>query len=113
VRRLTGALIPFVALVVVIATGTSMLEAIAAGLDSLIYPVQLLIGAALGALLLEVCHHAGHDDASAGLFAMFLGALASFMLWAVIGGALSLISTALLGFIVGTGFHVVFRGLPP
>lgn len=46
------------------------------------------------------------------LYTLYLSSVGSFILYALISGAMTSINTFLLGLVVTGGLHIIFRGLP-
>ena len=113
-RRLTGALLPLVALVLVMATHGPPAASPKSAFEALHPSLQFAIGAALGIILMESAKFflETDSDGAAGAYAVFVASLGGFMLWSVMGGVLQNLNLALLGLVLGGGLHVVFRGLP-
>lgn len=113
-RRLTGALLPLVALVILVASGSQTIKTIAQGIGTASALLQFALGVAVGSTLLESSHWLlrTDSDGAAGIYALLVASLAAFMLWAIMAGAFSEFTVTTLGFVVGGGLHVVFRGLP-
>jgi hypothetical protein len=112
-RRATGALLPLVVLVILVATDSAAIQSWAARVSGIRPLIQLLIGAIVGLALMELgrqLRRSGSVGANA-VFAMFVSALLAFLLWSVMGGVLAHLHLLLLGFLVACGLHLIFRGL--
>jgi hypothetical protein len=113
-RRLTGAILPLVALVIMVASGNQTVKVVAAALATAFMWFQFGVGFLVGVLLLESSHWLlrTDSDGAAAVYAMLVSSLGTFMLWAIMAGAFSEFTVATLGFVIGGGLHVVFRGIP-
>lgn len=74
---------------------------------------RILLGLVTGFFLMELGKWLlkTEKDGAASLYTFFLSSLTAFLLWALIGGILPIINSCLLGFILGAGLHIIFRGL--
>jgi hypothetical protein len=114
VRRATGALLPFVVLVFLVTTDRRSVDAIAPVLLAAGGLGRFILGAFIGVALMELGKHLlrfDHDGA-ASLYALFVGIVAAFLVWAMMGGLLEALHPLLAGLVIAGGLHIVFRGPP-
>jgi len=113
-RRLMGAVLPFVALVYVVVARQIGDETRAGLLPSLGGLAWFGIGGAIGLLLLEASRPllSTNSDVGPSLYALFLSTVACFMLYCQMIEAVDSTQTFPLGMIVCGGLDVMFRGAP-
>jgi len=113
-RRLMGALLPFVALVYVVVAGQIGDPTMAGLFPSLGGLAWFGIGGAIGLLLLEASRPllSARSEVGPSLYALFLSTVASFMLYCQMIEAVKSTQAFPLGMIVCGGLDVMFRGAP-
>lgn len=112
VRKLVGAILPFVALVFFVVSKQSGTAFIANFIESYHSVSQFFFGGILGLLLLESGRYIENTEVGKSVYNMFLSSVGVFILYSAMEGALSSLNTLLLGMIIAGGLHIVFRGLP-
>lgn len=114
IRRATGALLPIILLVFFVAMGQGSLGALEGFLTALDPTLRAILGAATGIILMELGKWLlkSNRDGAASLYALFLSTIVSFLIWALIGGILPVLNNWLLGLVLGSGIHIIFRGPP-
>lgn len=114
IRRVTGALLPWAVLVFLSKLDFSDVETIRPWIESVNWPIQLLIGAVAGILVMEfgkMLMSAG-GDAAASCYALFLSSFGAFLIWMAMQGLIRSVHFALLGLVTAGALHVIFRGPP-
>ncbi len=112
-RRATGALLPLVVLVFVVAADPAKTQFWVARISGIRPFIQFVIALAVGLIFMEVGKRLPRSKsvAAKSLFAMFVSACFAFLLWSVVMGILPYLHLLLLGFLVACCLHITFRGL--
>jgi len=113
-RAATAAVLPVAGLVFLIVTETKPEESMANILVGFPGGMKFMLGAAIGAALLEIGRYLLSSDSAVGppVYVLFLSMTGVFILYAVMSKLLVSIHILLFGFVIGGGLQIIFRGPP-
>lgn len=112
IRRAIAGILPFVVLVFYMMTDQASMSFFEPWLQGIPGWGRFVIGAATGVLLMETGKQLRwRGDTGASIYALFVGIVTTFLIWAMIGGMQDALHPLLAGLVIGGGLHVVFRGL--
>ncbi len=114
IRRITGALLPWVVLVFVFTVDPTVFDPLKDLIGQVDWLGQLVIGAVSSVLVLEIGKllMKTEGDGPAALFAVVLSGFGAFIVLVIMKGILESVNFALMGLVVAGAIHVIFRGLP-
>jgi len=114
IRRLTGAVLPWVILVFLFILGSGTTDSARPWIETLSWWHQLVIGAVVGLCVMEIgklLMRSG-GNGTAALYALVVSSLGAFLVWMIMEGILQSVHFALLGLVTAAALHVIFRGPP-
>ena len=110
-RRSIGAILPFVSLILLVASGDKFAATVDSQFSAISWYFRFFIGLFLGGVLFEaMMRFEVENDVVAALFAFLLSSIASFAMWLFISEIFDSFNLLFLGFLLGGGFHFIFRG---
>jgi len=114
IRRYTSVFIPLAILVFTLVSDQTYENTLVTWLDAISPGIKLFSGVVTGALLLEAGKQLSKFDLGIGksLYVLFLSTILNFFLFCFMKQVINSTQTILLGFILGGGLYIVFRGLP-
>lgn len=111
-RRLTGALLPFIALVFI----TTLIEKEDKGIKNLFESIDsgwgLLIGVIVGFLIFTIGYYLKSEGLGPTLFTLFLSTVSVFIIYSIMLGYISSLNYILFGIVAGGGIFIIFIGVP-
>ncbi len=114
IRRVTGAVLPWVILVFLFTVDPNAVDSLRPWIGKLNWLGQLLIGAVVGALMMEFGKllMKSEGDGPASFYALVLSGFGAFLVLLIMGRILQSLNFALMGLVVAGAVHVIFRGPP-
>jgi len=111
IRRSVGAGLPVVLLAFMVAFQANAVAVAQSIFDTSIF-MQIGYGAIVAVCILEFGKQIENTqaDAIAAIYLMLVSATASFIVWSFTVGILTVFTFAMLGFLIASALHVIFRG---
>jgi hypothetical protein len=110
-RRAVGAALPFISMIFMVAAMPELAKVIERLLNITSWYTRFGVGTLAGILLMELSPlFQTEKDALGSLFAAVFSSIGVFLAWSFISGILGSLNEMLLGFVVASSLHFIFRG---